>query len=54
VLLDSGLNGMSSLSKADTLSVTGNVVYAQCFQAKVIFDIAEETGNIELELSLML
>jgi hypothetical protein len=34
VLLDSGLNGMSSLSKADTLSVTGNAVYA------------EETGNV--------
>jgi hypothetical protein len=46
VLLDSGLNGMSSLSSADTPSVTGNAVYAQCFQAKVIFDIAEETGNV--------
>jgi hypothetical protein len=37
---------MSSLSNADTPSVTGNAVYAQCFQAKVIFDIAEETGNV--------
>jgi len=46
VLLDSGLNGMSSLFNADIPSVTGNTVYAQCFQAKVIFDIAEEPGNI--------
>jgi hypothetical protein len=46
VLLDSGLNGMSNLSNADTPSVTGDAVYVQCFQAKVIFDIAEESGNI--------
>jgi hypothetical protein len=46
VLLDSGLNGMSSLSYADTPSVTGDAVYALCFQAKGIFDIAEETGNV--------
>jgi hypothetical protein len=46
VLLDSGLSGMSSLPNADTPSVTGNAVYAQCFQNKVIFYIAEETGNI--------
>jgi hypothetical protein len=45
VLLDSSLNGMSALSNADTPSVTGNAVYAQCFQAKIIFDIAEETGK---------
>jgi hypothetical protein len=46
VLLDSGLNGMSTLSNADIPSVTGSAVYAQCIQAKVIFDIPEETGNI--------
>jgi hypothetical protein len=46
VLLDSSLNGMPSLSNADTPSVTRNAVYAHCFQVKVIFDIAEETGNI--------
>jgi glutamine cyclotransferase len=46
VLLDSGLNGMSSSSNADTPSVTGNAVYAQWFQTKVIVDIAEETGNV--------
>jgi hypothetical protein len=42
VLLDPGLNRTASLSNVYPLTLTGNAVYTQCFQAKVIL---KETGD---------
>jgi hypothetical protein len=46
VLLDIGLKEISSLSNADTPSVTGSAVYEKYFQTKIIFDMGKEIGNV--------
>jgi hypothetical protein len=46
MLSDPSLNEMPSLSNVDLTTLAGNTVYAQCFQAEVIFDRPKETGNL--------
>jgi hypothetical protein len=45
VLFDPDVNGMSSSSNADIPTLAGYVVYARCFQTKVILNRLKETGS---------
>jgi hypothetical protein len=46
VLLDPGLSGMPSLSSVDLTTFTRDAVNAKCFEAEVILNGLQETGDL--------